>query len=176
MKKYRQMVDVGWPTRQRKQGRPLNRQGAFSFCRQKEKSIVKHGWTVFLLTALLCLCFSAHGAASVEWETQKTLNLEKPPVDLAFSSDGRWVFILTEEGTVLIYSQDGQLHDKISVGENADGLEAGPREDILFVTSRKDKTVREISLDFIYDIDVSGSPFEGEQDAPVVVVVFNDYQ
>ena len=40
----------------------------------------------------------------------------------------------------------------------------------------KNKTIEEISLDFVYEIDVSGSPFQGRIDAPVVVTVFNDYQ
>ena len=137
---------------------------------------MKHRWIVFLLTVFLGLSVSAQSLASVEWTTNRTLNLEKPPVDMAFSSNGRWVFILTEEGTVLIYSQEGELFDKISVGAHVDGLEAGPREDILFLNSRKNKTIEEISLDFVYEIDVSGSPFEGRSDAPVVVTVFNDYQ
>ena len=137
---------------------------------------MKHRWIVFLLTIFLGLSVSVQSLASVEWTTSRTLNLEKPPLEMAFSSNGRWVFILTEEGTVLIYSEEGKLYDKISVGAHVDGIEAGPREDILFLKSRKNKTVEEISLDFVYDIDVSGSPFEGRSDAPVVVTVFNDYQ
>jgi hypothetical protein len=137
---------------------------------------MRHRWIVFFLTVFLGLSVSAQSLASVEWTTNRTLKLEKPPVDMAFSSNGRWVFILTEEGTVLIYSQAGKLFDKISVGAHVDGLEAGSTEDILFLNSRKNKTIEEISLDFVYQIDVSGSPFEGRIDAPVVVTVFNDYQ
>ena len=142
----------------------------------QRRALVKHKWTVLMLTVFLGLSVSAQSLASVEWTTSRTLKLEKPPIDMAFSKDGRWVFILTEEGTVLIYSANGKLMDKMSVGAHVDGIDAGPREDILFLKSRKNKTVEELSLDFVYDIDVSGSPFEGPGDAPVVITVFNDYQ
>ncbi|MBW1896851.1 MAG: hypothetical protein JRI47_07310 [Deltaproteobacteria bacterium] len=118
---------------------------------------MKNKWTVLMLTVFLGLSVSAQSLASVEWTTSRTLKLEKPP-------------------TVLIYSANGKLMDKMSVGAHVDGIDAGPREDILFLKSRKNKTVEELSLDFVYDIDVSGSPFEGPGDAPVVITVFNDYQ
>ena len=132
--------------------------------------------SVLLLSWFVGLSFMAQSLASVEWTARRTLNLEKPPVDLAFSNNGRWIFVLTEEGTILIYSAEGKLKDQISVGKHVEGIEAGPKDDLLFLTSRKEKTVKEVRLDFIYDIDVSGAPFQGQSDAPVAVAVFNDFQ
>jgi len=57
-----------------------------------------------------------------------------------------------------------------------DAIQAGPGEDILLLTSRKNRTVQVITVNFIRDINVSGSPFKGQADAPVVIAVFNDYQ
>ena len=114
--------------------------------------------------------------ASVEWTVSRTLKLEKPPVDVAFSSNGRWIFVLTDEGAVDIYSADGKLNDRITAGKDVDGVKTGPREDILFLISKKNKTVEEISLDFIYEIDTAGSPFKGKDAAPVVITVFSDFQ
>ena len=69
-----------------------------------------------------------------------------------------------------------ELKDKISVGSHVDGLKVGPEEDILLLTSRKNKTVQILLLDFIQDIDISNSPFKGPADAPVEIAVFSDFQ
>jgi len=52
----------------------------------------------------------------------------------------------------------------------------GPKEDVLLLTSGKAKTVQIITLDFVQEINVSGSPFKGKVDAPVAVATFNDFQ
>jgi len=133
-------------------------------------------YIISLLSSLVVAVFFSHSLAFVEWDVQRTLNLEKPPLDVAVSGNGRWIFILTDQGSILIYSADGTLKDKITVGKDVDSIKAGPREDTLFLTSRKNKTVQHITLDFVYDINISGSPFKGPTDAPVAITVFNDYQ
>ena len=129
-----------------------------------------------LMVPFLFLFIVKDAFASVEWTVSRTLKLEKPPVDVAFSSNGRWIFVLTDEGAVDIYSADGKLNDRITAGKDVDGVKTGPREDILFLISKKNKTVEEISLDFIYEIDTAGSPFKGKDAAPVVIAVFSDFQ
>jgi hypothetical protein len=129
-----------------------------------------------LMVPFLFLFIVKDAFASVEWTVSRTLKLEKPPVDVAFSSNGRWIFVLTDEGAVDIYSADGKLNDRITAGKDVDGVKTGPREDILFLISKKNKTVEEISLDFIYEIDTAGSPFKGKDAAPVVITVFSDFQ
>ncbi len=131
---------------------------------------------VFLLIPVIFLSLCSQGNALVEWDVKKTLQLEKPPVDLAVSLNGRWVFVLTEQGNILIYSGDGKLRDKIPVGNHIDGIKVGPEEDILLLYSRKKKTVQILVLDFIQDINVSNSPFKGPADAPVEIAVFSDFQ
>jgi hypothetical protein len=137
---------------------------------------MKSKFTVFLVTLVLVLTWFAHSPATVEWDLFKTLKVEKKPRDVAISADGATVFVLTDEGEVLIYAADGKLKDRINVGNSVDGIKAGPREDILMLTSRKDSTVKFITLDFIQEINVSGSPFKGQAEAPVVLTVFNDFQ
>jgi len=55
-------------------------------------------------------------------------------------------------------------------------MKIGPRGKRLFLTSTKDRTVQVVTIDFIVDINVSGSPYKGRQDAPVVIAVFSDFQ
>ena len=114
--------------------------------------------------------------AAVEITPQKTLKTDGVPIDVAVTQDGNLTFVLTDSGSVLIYDQTGNLTDTIEIGPHIDQIEIGPRGERLFVTSRKNKTVEIIILDFIHDINTLGSPTKGPPEAPLVIVVFSDFQ
>ena len=131
----------------------------------------------FVLTVLIFLLAGyAECFAVVELDILKTLKTEKPPRDVVMSLDGKQIYVLTDDGEILIYSPAGRLLDRISVGKTIDGIKQGPREGILLLTSRKDATVQIITLDLVKTINIEGAPFKGPADAPVVMVVFNDFQ
>ena len=113
---------------------------------------------------------------AVEGDVKQTLNLETPPLDLAASLNGQHIYVLTDEGSILIYSVEGELQGKISVGRQVDGIEVGPWEDVILLTSKKNKQVHILLLDFVKDIDLSNSPFKGPADAPVEIAIFSDFQ
>ena len=125
---------------------------------------------VFLLVGF------SYSPADVEWDVQSTLKIKEKPQDVAMALNGKYIFVLTEKGEVLIYSPDGKLSGRISVGNRVDGLKVGPREDILLLTSQQDSTIKLVTLDFIQKINLTGSPFKGPPDAPVAVAVFTDFQ
>jgi DNA-binding beta-propeller fold protein YncE len=118
----------------------------------------------------------SYAAGSVEWNVLKTMQFETAPIDVASSSDGKRIFVLTEQGQILIYSSKGPLIDKIDVGNHFDHIRVAPTGEHLILNSRKNKSVQIIKLDFIQNINVSGSPFKGPKDANVVVAVFNDFE
>jgi hypothetical protein len=129
---------------------------------------------LLIVVVLLALSFPVNGA--VEGDVKKTLNLESPPLDLAASLNGKYIYVLTDQGSILIYSVDGKLEDKISVGSQVDSIKVGPWEDVILLISKKNKQVQILLLDFIKDIDLSNSPFKGPADAPVEIAVFSDFQ
>ena len=128
---------------------------------------------IVIVIGSITMCYAA---ASVEWNVLKTLQLEAAPIDVALSQDGKLIFVLTDQGQILIYSSGGPLKDKIDVGNHFDHIKVGPRGENLILNSRKNKSVQVIKLDFIQDINVSGSPFKGSEDAAVVVAVFDDFE
>jgi hypothetical protein len=83
---------------------------------------------------------------------------------------------LTDKGNIYIYEVNGRLTDKIEVGETIDQIKLDPQGKLLFATSRQNKTVKAIELDFIKQITTKGSPYKGFEDAPVVVADFSDFQ
>jgi DNA-binding beta-propeller fold protein YncE len=138
----------------------------------------KNKKTIVVFTVLIVLgsITISHAAASVEWNVQKTLQLESAPIDVAVSPDGKHIFVLNDLGQILIYSSGGSFLDKIDVGDQFDHIKVSPKGDHLILNSRKKKSVQVITLDFIQDINISGSPFKGSESAPVVVAVFDDFE
>jgi hypothetical protein len=137
---------------------------------------MKHKILIFLAVFLTTVVFSVESFARVEWDVQQKLNMDTPPVDIAVSTDGKWIFVLNDSGNILIYSSNGKLEDKISVGSYVDQIRVGPKDNLLLLSSRKNKTVELLAIDFIQKINISGSPFKGSADAPVVIAVFSDFQ
>ena len=94
-----------------------------------------------------------------------------------FPPDGKRIFVLAKQGQILIYSSVGPLIDKIDVGNQFRSHQGRPkRRSNLILNSRKNKSVQVITLDFIQNINVSGSPFKGSEDAAVVIAVFDDFE
>jgi DNA-binding beta-propeller fold protein YncE len=131
---------------------------------------------VFTILIILGSMTMSYAAASVEWDVEKTLQLKSEPIDVAVSPDGRRIFVLNDLGQILIYSSAGSFLDEIDVGNQFDHITVSPRGDQLILNSRKKKSIEIITLDFIQDINVSGSPFKGSEDAPVVIAVFDDFE
>jgi hypothetical protein len=68
------------------------------------------------------------------------------------------------------------MEGKIHVGQHVDQIKSGPRGDTLIITSSQNKTVQVVSLDFFQNVNVSGAPFKGAEDAAVVIAVFDDFE
>ena len=114
--------------------------------------------------------------AKVEWSIQNTIKTGEPPVDVAVSPNGSAIFVLTSNGSVLIYDRQGKLDGTIKIGVHVDQIRVGPSGEQLFATSRQNQTVEVIALNFIRKINVMGSPSKGRKDAPVIIAVFSDFQ
>jgi hypothetical protein len=131
---------------------------------------------ICVLALLLIAIVGTTSSAEVEGDIQRTLKLQEAPVDVAVSLNGKWIYVLTQTGSIHIYTPDGRLEGEITVGSQVDGIRVGPREDLLLLTSKADKTVQVLALDFVQPINVSGSPFKGPDDAPVVIAIFSDFE
>jgi hypothetical protein len=132
--------------------------------------------TVFFstLAALFCLlpvCFAA-----LDWNVVQTFNLKDSPLDVAFSTSRNKVFILTGAGQIQVYEPNGTLDETVDVGKGFDRLWHIQGSDVLLLSNREKKTVQIIELNFVEQIDISGSPFRGPENAPVVVAVFSDFE
>jgi protein-disulfide isomerase len=144
--------------------------------KQKRRLNMKFGVNSLITILLICFGTLAPVHAEVEYNVLKTYKLEDQPVDMAFSTQRNEIYVLNSNGELLIYAANGRLTEKINVGRDYDRLQLVQGSDVLFLSSRKDKTIQIIQLEFIQKIDTSGSPYKGSENAPVVIAVFSEYQ
>ena len=62
------------------------------------------GWCVLGISAAF---------AEVELRTFKQYQLSEPPVDIAVSKAGKWVYVLTDKGTIRVFTLEGDLKDDL---------------------------------------------------------------
>ena len=114
--------------------------------------------------------------AGVNMDLQHKLTMSNPPLDVVTTPDGKYVFVLTDKGNISVFDQKGVLQDNFHVGDQVDQIKMDPQGNRLFITSRSEKTVRIIALDFFVEINTADAPFKGPGNAPVVLAVFSDFQ
>ena len=131
---------------------------------------------VCILLLAILFSFSTLGLAEVEKGASKTFKLDSKPIDMTVSADGKYTFILAEGGNVLIFDSAGALKDTLKVSDSVVSIGTSPNGDFLLLADSKANTLEVLKISFIVDIDISGLPFKGPADAPVVVAVFSDYQ
>ena len=125
---------------------------------------------------ITCLGLTIPALAKTDYQVRQKIELEQVPIDMLVSSSNKWIYILNSEGQIIIYTTRGQLRDTIDVGPDVDQIKAGPSDDMLFLLSRKSKSIQVITIDFTEEITIQGSPIKGSADAPVTVAVFSDFQ
>lgn len=131
---------------------------------------------LYLTFGLFFFLFATLCHADVDLKIKSELEFEKPPVDITFSRDGQWLYILFQNGDLLIYTYQGEMKGKVEVGPGFDKIEPGPFEDEIYLLNRKTNKIKIIEATPIRGIDISTSPFKGAADAPVVIVEYTDFQ
>jgi len=115
-------------------------------------------------------------SSNLEWETLQQWKLPQSPVDIAHSLDGKYVFVLTQENKVLIYTAQGNLEGTVPVDKGVTAIDIAPRAEMLYLINGDTQTFTALSIDFIRQIPVNGSPTLGPEDAPVNITVFTDFE
>lgn len=133
------------------------------------------------LLALLILLLPAAAFARVDAEVLQTIKTDHPPRDMVSSTDGQWLYVLTDGGRIEVHGADGSLNDVVKVDPAMDrigvsGLSAAGIDDRLYVSSSKSGAVQVLSVNFAMPIDTTGAPFIGPANAPVEIVVFSDFE
>ena len=112
---------------------------------------------------------------SLDWTIQDTWKITTKPLDFAQSLDQKLVYILGEDSKVHIYSAKGKKLGSIPVDKKTTAIDIAPQGEMLYLIGT-DKTYTAIDISFVKNIDITGSPFLGREDAVVTMVIFSDFQ
>ena len=113
--------------------------------------------------------------AKVYQTPTKSYQTKTAPLSITGSSDGKYTFVLSEGGKIDIYHSNGE-HDELTVSEEFDTIFASATGDKIWLSSKTTKKVQELLVDFVKNINIEGSPFLGNEQASVTLVVFSDFQ
>lgn len=133
------------------------------------------------LVVLLTLLAASSSQAGVEWNITANFKSPTTPLDITSSTDGKWTYVLAEGGKLYIFSDSGALEETVSVDPAMDrisssGLAAIGLPEKIYLASSKTKTVQSITVEFPVAINIQGAPFLGTENAPVVMVLFSDFE
>ena len=131
----------------------------------------------------LCLCILVSwisvirfGYADVELSESKQLNLDSRPLEIVTSADGQSIYVLVP-GEILVYSiSKDKIINRIAINDVFDKLIHSEKANLLILSSSSSASVNIIQIEKIHDIDISGLPFKGAAEAPVIIAIFSDYQ
>ena len=129
-----------------------------------------------LFIAMIYLVSVTHLFAALEWSIDAAIPLGDAALDVAESSDGQRLFVLTKSGKILILNPNGQVESTISGPFTADRLSISNDGKRLFLAGKGQKQLQVVSLIDRFDIPVGKSPFKGDIAAAVTVAVFSDFQ
>ena len=113
---------------------------------------------------------------AVDWSISTSWSLPCEPLDFVQSLDNKKVFVLCNDSKVHIYTPAGKEIGAIAVDKNVTGIDIAPRGEQLYLISRTGKSYTAIDVSVTQDIDITGAPFLGNENAPVTMVVFSDFQ
>jgi hypothetical protein len=136
---------------------------------------MRHG-RIVIMVLFLALLAGADAWAGATWQAHQTLRFDNAPLDMLPDYRANRVYVLNDAGEILIYGFNGIMKGRIDVGNDVIGIKAGPNDDMLYLLRKADKSIQSISISVTEEIDITGSPFKGEKDAPVTIAVFSDFQ
>ena len=112
----------------------------------------------------------------VEWKLTQSWPTESKTLDMVYSLDGKYVYILNDRQQVQIYDRTGQLQGNIPIEKGVSAIDISPQGDSLYLINNEKNTFSSISVSFVVDVETAGSPFKGRVDAPVTLAVFTDFE
>ncbi len=131
----------------------------------------------FLLLSLAFLLFSSPLFADnqVDVRMVQTIKLDSEPKQVVATADGQRIYVLNQKGVVQLFSSNGDALGSFEAGPDVTGISPqGSNRLILEMGALKELML--VTLDPVVQISTEGAPSMGPADAPVTIVIFDDFE
>ncbi len=131
---------------------------------------------------ILCaLALPASALAKVDFIKSPPFHIKQPVKAVTSSFDGLTFFVLGQNSVLYMYNDRGEKQGETTVDPSMDmistsGFKKANIPEFIYLTSSKTGTIQKIAFSKIVQFDLSGSPFIGNAEAKVAVVIFSDFQ
>jgi DNA-binding beta-propeller fold protein YncE len=115
-------------------------------------------------------------ASGLDWSVKQTWKLTTEPLDFVQSLDNKKVFVLGADSKVHIFTPQGAEIGSIPVNKDVTAIDIAPRGEMLYLISKTGKSYTALDISVTQKIDITGAPFLGNENAPVALIVFSDFQ
>jgi len=127
-----------------------------------------------VLVILVALALPPQALADVDARTVRTVRLPEPARQVSISPQGRNYFVLGDK-TLYLYTIEGQLLGSAEVGTDVASI-AAQSDNLVLMTRKGQGRIEYFLVDPVQRIDIGDAPVRGAVDAPVTLVVFDDFQ
>jgi len=131
---------------------------------------------LFVPLVLALLAPPLHGEGTSTLEILEEIAIDAKPIDVAVSADGYWIYVLTADARVQVYSAQGQLKGWAPVATGAREITCGPEDEVIFVSNDERQTVQIVRISLVHDFPIAHSPVKGPANAPVTLTLFTDFE
>lgn len=114
--------------------------------------------------------------SSIDTSVMATWKIDAKPLDMVHTLDNKRVFILGDDSKVHIFSTEGSKQGEIQVDKGVSAIDIAPRGELLYLVNQNDNTFTSLTVSFNATIDITGAPFLGDENAPVTLALFSDFQ
>jgi protein-disulfide isomerase len=134
-----------------------------------------------LILVFCVLVLPASALATVDFIKSPPLDLKQPVKAMTPSFDGTSFFVLGQNSVLYIYNDKGEKQGETKVDSSMDmisvsGFKKANIPEFIFLSSSTTGAIQKIAFDKIATFNLTGSPFIGNKDAKVAVVIFSDFQ
>lgn len=112
----------------------------------------------------------------VEWTLNQTWKIPAGTIDFTYSLDKKYGYFLTADQKVYVYSHAGQQLGFVPVPEGVNKIDIAPQGETLYLLDSKKNAFFSVAIDFVVNVDTTGSPIKGKVDAPVTIAIFTDFE
>jgi predicted DsbA family dithiol-disulfide isomerase len=115
-------------------------------------------------------------SGSPDTSVKASWKLDAKPLDMVHTLDNKKVYILGDDAKVHVYSAEGEKQGEIPVDKGVTAIDIAPRGEMLYLINAQDNSFTSFTVNFTATIDVTDAPFLGNENAPVVLALFSDFQ